>query len=126
MITEFGGLSLQSSPGAFAYTHLVSSDTEYAALLYALFEALRSTPLVSQAFATPSCSIRRRRPTGWLTSAVESKLPLDTVRYIVTGEETPFVDPARDCRRRPIGAVSDLGLQLAWTPCSSGTTSGSG
>lgn len=85
MITEFGGLSLQSSPGAFAYTHL-SSDSEYAALLYALFEALRSTPLVA-GFCYTQLFDTAQETNGLANQRGESKLPLDTVRYIVTGEK---------------------------------------
>jgi beta-galactosidase/beta-glucuronidase len=85
MITEFGGLSLQSSPDAFAYTHL-SSDTEYAALLRELFEALRSNPSVA-GFCYTQLLDTAQETNGLANQRGESKLPLDTVRYIVTGEK---------------------------------------
>jgi len=85
MITEFGGLSLQSSPDAFAYTHL-SSDTEYAALLHELFDALRSNPSVA-GFCYTQLFDTAQETNGLADQGGESKLPIDTVRYIVTGDK---------------------------------------
>lgn len=85
MITEFGGLSLQSSPDAFAYTHL-SSDTEYAALLHELFEALRANQSVA-GFCYTQLFDTAQETNGLADQHGESKLPLETVRYIVTGEK---------------------------------------
>jgi beta-galactosidase/beta-glucuronidase len=85
MITEFGGLSVQSSPDAFAYTHL-SSDTEYAALLHELFDALRSNPSVA-GFCYTQLLDTAHETNGLADQRGESKLPIDTVRYIVTGEK---------------------------------------
>jgi beta-galactosidase/beta-glucuronidase len=85
VISEFGGLSLQSSPDAFAYTH-VSSDTEYAALLHELFEALRSSPDVA-GFCYTQLFDTAQETNGLAYQHGESKLPLDMVRYIVTGDK---------------------------------------
>ncbi len=85
MITEFGGLSLQSSPDAFAYTHL-SSDTEYAALLHELFDALRSNPSIA-GFCYTQLFDTAQETNGLANQQGESKLPIDAVRYIVTGEK---------------------------------------
>ena len=87
VISEFGGLSLQSSPDAFAYTH-VSSDTEFAALLHELFEALRSSPDVA-GFCYTQLFDTAQETNGLAYEHGASKLPLDMVRYIVTGDKNP-------------------------------------
>lgn len=87
VISEFGGLSLQSTSDAFAYTHL-SSDTEYAALLHEMFDALRSSPAVA-GFCYTQLFDTAQETNGLADPDGHSKLPMDTVRYIVTGEKAP-------------------------------------
>ncbi len=87
MISEFGGLSLQSRSESFAYTH-VSSDTELAALLHDLFAALRSASAVA-GFCYTQLFDTAQETNGLADAHGEPKLPLETVRYIVTGEKGP-------------------------------------
>jgi beta-galactosidase/beta-glucuronidase len=87
MVTEFGGLSLRPASDAFTYTH-VSSDTDLAALLQEMFAALRSSPAVA-GFCYTQLFDTAQETNGLADESGEPKLPIDTVRYIVTGEKEP-------------------------------------
>jgi hypothetical protein len=87
MVTEFGGLSLRPASDAFTYTH-VSSDTDLAALLQEMFAALRSSPAVA-GFCYTQLFDTAQETNGLADERGEPKLPIDTVRYIVTGEKEP-------------------------------------
>lgn len=89
IVSEFGGLSLQSASGSFAYTH-VSSDGELAALLKDLFAALRSSRAVA-GFCYTQLFDTAQETNGLADAGGEPKLPLETVRYVVTGEKGPSV-----------------------------------
>ncbi|MBP0458281.1 glycoside hydrolase family 2 protein [Streptomyces montanisoli] len=83
MITEFGGLSLKGDDGEFFYTQ-TGSDTQYAALLGELFGVLRTSPLVA-GFCYTQFMDTAQETNGLLFSDGTPKLPLETIRAIVTG-----------------------------------------
>ncbi|SEO91672.1 Glycosyl hydrolases family 2, sugar binding domain [Actinacidiphila rubida] len=85
MVTEFGGLSLRADAGEFSYTR-TSSDTQYAALLADLFGALRASPLVA-GFCYTQFRDTAQETNGLLFEDGSPKLPLETIRRIVTGEK---------------------------------------
>ncbi|MER5198686.1 glycoside hydrolase family 2 protein [Streptomyces sp. NPDC002755] len=85
MITEFGGLSLRADDGDFSYTR-TSSDTQYAALLGDLFAALRASPIVT-GFCYTQFMDTAQETNGLLFPDGSPKLPLETIRHIVTGEK---------------------------------------
>ncbi|MYX28774.1 glycoside hydrolase family 2 [Streptomyces sp. SID8381] len=85
MITEFGGLSLRADEDDFSYTR-TSSDTQYAALLGDLFAALRSSPVVA-GFCYTQFMDTAQETNGLLFPDGSPKLPLETIRRIVTGEK---------------------------------------
>ncbi|WP_329454248.1 glycoside hydrolase family 2 protein [Streptomyces sp. NBC_01497] len=86
MITEFGGLSLAGEKDEFFYTQ-TTSDTQYAALLGELFGALRTSPLVA-GFCYTQFMDTAQETNGLLFHDGTPKLPLDSIRRIVTGIET--------------------------------------
>jgi hypothetical protein len=92
MITEFGGLSLRADDGDFSYTR-TSSDTQYAALLGDLFGALRSSPAVA-GFCYTQFMDTAQETNGLLFPDGSPKLPLETIRRIVTGEKDEAPTPA--------------------------------
>ncbi|MGW2939055.1 glycoside hydrolase family 2 protein [Streptomyces sp. NPDC001156] len=92
MITEFGGLSLRADDGDFSYTR-TSSDTQYAALLGDLFGALRSSPAVA-GFCYTQFMDTAQETNGLLFPDGSPKLPLETIRRIVTGEKDETPTPA--------------------------------
>ncbi|EYT80143.1 glycoside hydrolase [Streptomyces sp. Tu 6176] len=83
MITEFGGLSLRADESSFSYTR-TSSDTQYAALLGELFAALRSSQVVA-GFCYTQFMDTAQETNGLLFPDGSPKLPLETIRQIVTG-----------------------------------------
>jgi beta-galactosidase/beta-glucuronidase len=83
MVTEFGGLSLGSHEGDFAYTY-TDSDTQYAALLRELFKALLDSPLVA-GYCYTQFMDTAQETNGLLFDDGRPKLPLETIREIVTG-----------------------------------------
>ncbi|WP_371536301.1 glycoside hydrolase family 2 [Streptomyces sp. NBC_00466] len=83
MITEFGGLSLAGGDDDFFYTQ-TSSDTQYAELLGALFGELRKSPLVA-GFCYTQFMDTAQETNGLLFPDGTPKLPLETIRGIVTG-----------------------------------------
>ncbi|MFI6348123.1 glycoside hydrolase family 2 protein [Streptomyces sp. NPDC050560] len=89
MITEFGGLALDSDAGDFFYTQ-TGSAAQYAKLLDELFGALHDSPLVA-GFCYTQFMDTAQETNGLLTAAGEPKLPLDTLRAIVTGKAAPAV-----------------------------------
>jgi Glycosyl hydrolases family 2, TIM barrel domain/Glycosyl hydrolases family 2, sugar binding domain len=91
MITEFGGLSLRADDGDFSYTR-TSSDTQYAALLGDLFGALRSSPLVA-GFCYTQFKDTAQETNGLLFADGTPKLPLETIRRIVTGDKDGGGEP---------------------------------
>lgn len=84
MITEFGGLSLRGDDGEFFYTRAGSAD-QYAALLRDLFGALRASPVVA-GFCYTQFMDTAQETNGLLFCDGSSKLPLEVLRQIVTGE----------------------------------------
>jgi hypothetical protein len=93
MITEFGGLSLRPDPGTFSYTH-TTSTADYTALLRTLFAALHSSPLVA-GFCYTQFMDTAQETNGLAYDDGRPKLPLETIRAIVTGEpEKPTSPPA--------------------------------
>ncbi|MFE2374837.1 glycoside hydrolase family 2 protein [Streptomyces sp. NPDC059398] len=84
MITEFGGLSLAGGDEDFFYTQ-TSSDTQYAELLGTLFAELRDSPLVA-GFCYTQFMDTAQETNGLLFRDGTPKLPLETIRRIVTGD----------------------------------------
>jgi beta-galactosidase/beta-glucuronidase len=87
MVTEFGGLSLRADDGDFSYTR-TSSDTQYAALLGDLFAVLRDSPIVT-GFCYTQFMDTAQETNGLLFPDGSPKLPMETIRRIVTGEKDP-------------------------------------
>ncbi len=83
MITEFGGVSLATERDAWGYAE-VRSDSEYAALLLQLFQALRDSPVVA-GFCYTQLMDTGQETNGLLFADGTPKLPMATLRYIVTG-----------------------------------------
>ncbi|MGQ4513258.1 glycoside hydrolase family 2 TIM barrel-domain containing protein [Streptomyces sp. DW26H14] len=83
MITEFGGLSLAGEKDEFFYTQTTSA-TQYAQLLDELFGALRRSPLVV-GFCYTQFMDTAQETNGLIFSDGTPKLPLETIRRIVTG-----------------------------------------
>ncbi|MFF7329920.1 glycoside hydrolase family 2 TIM barrel-domain containing protein [Streptomyces sp. NPDC008150] len=92
MITEFGGLSLRADDDDFSYTR-TSSDTQYAALLGDLFGALRSSPIIA-GFCYTQFMDTAQETNGLLFADGSPKLPMETIRRIVTGEKDTPRGPA--------------------------------
>lgn len=91
MITEFGGISYAGADGTWGYS-TVRSDEEYAALLDAVFGALRSCPGVV-GFCYTQLVDTVQETNGLLTVDHRPKLPLETIRAIVTGQSWPSSEP---------------------------------
>jgi hypothetical protein len=91
VVSEFGGLALHSLRDSFAYTY-VTSDTELATTLHDLFEALRSSQAVA-GFCYTQLIDTGQETNGLADEHGEPKLPLETIRYIVTGEKDPETGP---------------------------------
>lgn len=83
MITEFGGISMSEEDEAWGYGQ-VSSPEEYAAVLTGLFDALRaSTEIVG--FCYTQFMDTGQETNGLVFSDGTPKLPVETIRRIVTG-----------------------------------------
>lgn len=105
MITEFGGVAYASDAPTWGYAE-VSTDDEFAGLLRALFDALRSAPRVA-GFCYTQLTDTLQEANGLLTADRHPKLPVATLRAIVTGEAAPAAPPAAtDDRLRPPEAVA--------------------
>ncbi len=85
MITEFGGISLSTDRDAWGYAE-VSSDSEYAALLLHLFEALRASPVVT-GFCYTQLMDTGQETNGLLFADGTPKLPIEALHHIVTGSK---------------------------------------
>ncbi len=83
MITEFGGVSLDGGGDGWGYTK-ARSDSEYAALLQQLFGALRASREVA-GFCYTQFMDTGQEANGLLFADGTPKLPLETIRQIVTG-----------------------------------------
>jgi beta-galactosidase/beta-glucuronidase len=85
MITEFGGISLSDAEESWGYGH-VGSASEYATLLRGLFAALRASSEVV-GFCYTQYMDTGQETNGLLFADGTPKLPLETLREIVTGEQ---------------------------------------
>jgi beta-galactosidase/beta-glucuronidase len=85
MVTEFGGISLTREGDSWGYA-TVGSDSEYAALLQGLFDALRASEELS-GFCYTQLMDTGQETNGLLYADGSPKLPLDTIRQIVTGQK---------------------------------------
>lgn len=83
MITEFGGLSLRPSSDDFAYTNL-QSDADFTELLEKQFDALRACDAVV-GFCYTQLLDTAQETNGLADEHGKPKLPIDTLRSIVTG-----------------------------------------
>jgi beta-galactosidase/beta-glucuronidase len=83
MITEFGGVSRISEGNTWGYT-TAGSDSEYAALLRQLFDAVRASTEVT-GFCYTQFMDTGQETNGLLFANGTVKLPLDSIREIVTG-----------------------------------------
>ena len=92
MITEFGGISLSDDDGAWGYGH-VGSDSEYAALLGRLFDAVRAGSRVV-GFCYTQLMDTGQETNGLVYADGRPKLPLATLAAIVTGAKDPAASPA--------------------------------
>ncbi len=87
MITEFGGISYASRDETWGYS-TVSSDEEYATLLGDIFGVLRTCHGVV-GFCYTQLLDTVQETNGLLTVDRKPKLPLETIRGIVTGQFLP-------------------------------------
>lgn len=83
MLTEFGGVSLSDVYRGWGYTH-AGSDSEYATLLRDLFDALRSSAVIA-GFCYTQFMDTGQETNGLLFVDGAPKLPVETLRQIVTG-----------------------------------------
>jgi beta-galactosidase/beta-glucuronidase len=83
MITEFGGVSVTAAAGTWGYAH-AGSDSEYATLLLALFDAVRSSPVIA-GFCYTQFMDTGQETNGLLFADGTPKLPIESLRHIVTG-----------------------------------------
>jgi beta-galactosidase/beta-glucuronidase len=83
MITEFGGISYQGDASTWGYAE-VADDGEYTRLLGGLFDALRSCSAVA-GFCYTQLTDTLQEANGLLTADRHPKLPIETLREIVTG-----------------------------------------
>lgn len=83
MITEFGGVSVSNADEAWGYTH-AGSDSEYAALLLQLFDAVRSSTVVA-GFCYTQFMDTGQETNGLLFADGTPKLPIEALHHIVTG-----------------------------------------
>ena len=83
MITEFGGVSMTDAGDAWGYA-TVGSDSEYAALLRDLFDALRSSTEIA-GFCYTQFMDTGQETNGLLFIDATPKLPVEVIHEIVTG-----------------------------------------
>jgi len=84
MLTEFGGISYAGAEGTWGYT-TVRDDAEYEKVLRRLFDAVRDCPDVV-GFCYTQLLDTLQETNGLLTADRTPKLPIATIRAIVTGE----------------------------------------
>jgi hypothetical protein len=101
MITEFGGVSHASDTSTWGYAQ-VGSDAEFAGLLQGLFAAVRSSPHVA-GFCYTQLTDTLQEGNGLLTAQRRPKLPVATLREIVTGSAEP---------------ATEVTSAVGWTPSS--------
>ncbi|MDT7581561.1 MAG: hypothetical protein QOK35_2825 [Pseudonocardiales bacterium] len=94
MITEFGGVGYAGDASTWGYVE-VGSDAEYAGLLRGLFDALRSCPGIA-GFCYTQLTDTMQEANGLLTAERRPKLPVETLRAIVTGVGEPGTDTTGD------------------------------
>jgi beta-galactosidase/beta-glucuronidase len=82
MITEFGGISFAGKDG-WGYS-VVASDSEFASALGGLFEAVLGSPVVA-GFCYTQFTDTLQESNGLLKSNRTPKLPVDTLRAMITG-----------------------------------------
>ena len=83
MLTEFGGISLSADPENWGYAS-VTSPSEYETIVGELFDALRAAPTVV-GFCYTQFMDTGQETNGLLYSDGTPKLPVETIRQIVTG-----------------------------------------
>jgi hypothetical protein len=83
MITEFGGLSMSSDEGSWGYAQ-ASSASAYADWLRRLFDALRASPEIA-GFCYTQLMDTGQEANGLVHADRTPKLPVETIRAIVTG-----------------------------------------
>ncbi|GAB6898688.1 glycoside hydrolase family 2 protein [Kineosporia succinea] len=83
MLTEFGGISLSADPDDWGYAS-VTSPKEYESIVGELFDALRKSPTVV-GFCYTQFMDTGQETNGLLYSDGTPKLPVETIRRIVTG-----------------------------------------
>ncbi|MCE0534789.1 hypothetical protein LWF15_04645 [Kineosporia rhizophila] len=83
MMTEFGGISLSANPDDWGYAS-VTSPAEYRTIVGELFDALRAAPTVV-GFCYTQFMDTGQETNGLLYSDGTPKLPVETIRAIVTG-----------------------------------------
>jgi hypothetical protein len=85
MITEFGGVSMSDDEESWGY-ETVGSPEEYAAQLTGLFDAVRaSTEIVG--FCYTQFMDTGQETNGLLFADGKPKLPVESIRRIVTGRQ---------------------------------------
>jgi beta-galactosidase/beta-glucuronidase len=92
MITEFGGISLSQAADSWGYAQTGSAE-DYGALLTRLFAALRACPEVV-GFCYTQYMDTGQETNGLLYADGTPKLPIGTIREIVTGRPAEEVDEA--------------------------------
>jgi len=83
MLTEFGGISLSADPQDWGYAS-VNSPAQYEAVVGELFDALRAAPSVV-GFCYTQFMDTGQETNGLLYADGTPKLPMETIRRIVTG-----------------------------------------
>ncbi|GAB3246838.1 glycoside hydrolase family 2 protein [Kineosporia babensis] len=83
MMTEFGGISLSADPEDWGYAS-VTSPSEYESIVGELFDALRAAPTVV-GFCYTQFMDTGQETNGLLYADGTPKLPVETIRAIVTG-----------------------------------------
>lgn len=91
MLTEFGGISLSTAPEAWGYASADSAG-EYARIVGGLFDAVRASPDVV-GYCYTQFMDTGQETNGLLFEDGSSKLPMATVRQIVTGVGDGTVAP---------------------------------
>lgn len=105
MVSEFGGISLNLDDER-AWGYAVAGDTgAYEGLVRELFGAIYRSPIIS-GFCYTQLTDTGQETNGLLTSARAPKIPLDTVRAIVTADQFALQN-----RPRVISEVSAGGEQ---------------
>lgn len=82
MVTEFGGISY-AQQGTWGYA-VVGTDDDYESTVGGLFAALHASPVVT-GYCYTQLTDTMQEANGLLRADRSSKLPLDTVRAMVTG-----------------------------------------